>query len=117
MRYLSFFTPDERTASQMGNPQHMEAMRKLTEEMAAAGVLVVNGAYLPDKSLGARVRASQGKLSVSDTAPETNHRAVGFAILNVKSKDEAIAMAKKFLSVAGDGECDLRPLMDAPTSR
>ena len=114
MRYLSLFTPDERTAAEMSGPQHMEEMEKLVEEMSAAGVLITRGAFL-QRSLGARVRSSQGKLTVTD-APERepNDRVVGFAILDVKSKAEGIAMAKKFLKVAGDGECELRPLMAGP---
>lgn len=114
MRYLSLFTPDARTASQMSSPQHMEEMEKLVAEMTAAGVLVTRGAFL-ESSPGARVRSSGGKLTVSDAPkPKASDRVVGFAILNVGSKAEGIKMAKKFLRVAGDGECELRPLMDGP---
>jgi hypothetical protein len=117
MLYLSLFTPDERTAAEMSGPEHMEEMNELVEEMSAAGVLVARGAFL-ERSLGARVRSSQGKLTVSAApAREPNDRVVGFAILNVKSKAEGIAMAEKFLKVAGDGECELRPLMATPPSR
>jgi Stage II sporulation protein E (SpoIIE) len=34
----------------------------------------------------------------------------GFAILRANSKEEAIHLAKDFLHVAGDGECELRQL-------
>ena len=34
----------------------------------------------------------------------------GFAILNAKSKEEAIELTKGFLALAGDGECEVRQL-------
>jgi hypothetical protein len=37
----------------------------------------------------------------------------GFAILEASSKDEAIALTKKFLEVAGEGECEIRQLFTA----
>jgi hypothetical protein len=37
----------------------------------------------------------------------------GFAILKVNSKSEAIELARKFLQVAGEGECELRRLYEA----
>ena len=37
----------------------------------------------------------------------------GFAILQVKSKEEAIQLAKDFLKVVGDGECELRQIYEA----
>jgi hypothetical protein len=36
----------------------------------------------------------------------------GFAIFKVNSKEEAIELAKNFLSVVGQGECELRQLYD-----
>jgi hypothetical protein len=34
----------------------------------------------------------------------------GFAILEAKSKQDAIDLAKQFLAAAGDGECELRQI-------
>jgi hypothetical protein len=36
----------------------------------------------------------------------------GFAILKANSREEAIELAKHFLSVAGDGECEIRQLYE-----
>jgi hypothetical protein len=41
-------------------------------------------------------------------------RIAGFAIVQVKSKAEAIDLAKRFLKVAGDGESEIRQMYDAP---
>lgn len=37
----------------------------------------------------------------------------GFAILKTNSKEEAIELAKQFLPLAGEGECELRQLHEA----
>jgi hypothetical protein len=37
----------------------------------------------------------------------------GFAILQAKSKEEAIELTRRFLDVAGDGECEIRQLYEA----
>ena len=40
----------------------------------------------------------------------------GFAILQANSKEEAIELARKFLDVAGDGECEIRQIFTAGDS-
>lgn len=40
----------------------------------------------------------------------------GFALLQAKSKEEAIELVKIFLKVAGDGECELRQLYEPTDS-
>ena len=114
MRYLSLFTPDPKTMAGMNTPEHRAAMTELVDDMNRAGVLLSTGAFLAS-SLGARVRASEGRVTVVDAPPlKPDDKMVGFALLAVSSKAEAIEMAKRFLKVAGDGECELRPLLDGP---
>jgi hypothetical protein len=36
----------------------------------------------------------------------------GFAILQANSKEEAIELARQFLAVAGEGECEIRQLAE-----
>ena len=87
-------------------------MGKLVEEGMNAGWLLATEGCLPT-TLGARVRRAGGKLSVTD-GPFTESKEVvgGFAILKANSKEEAIELARKFLQVAGEGECELRQLYD-----
>jgi hypothetical protein len=82
--------------------------------MKAGYLLAVEG-YLPSAK-GARVRQSNGKVSVTD-GPFTESKEVvgGLAILQAASKAEAIELTRQFLKVAGDGECELRQLYDAET--
>ena len=43
---------------------------------------------------------------------ESKEMVGGFAILKTNSKEEAIELAKHFLSVVGQGECELRQLYE-----
>ena len=84
------------------DPKLMAAIGNLTEEMSKAGVLVGTGGLLPS-SAGARVRLSGGKITVTD-GPFTEIKELigGYAIVDVKSKEEAIEMAKRFLQIHAD---------------
>lgn len=92
-------------------------MGKLVEEGMKAGWLLSTEGCLPS-ALGARVRRSGDKLNVTD-GPFTEAKEVvgGFAILQTKSKEEAIELTKQFLNQVGDGECELRQLYEAPAAQ
>lgn len=108
MRFLSIYKTAE--SNTPPSPEFVAAMQKLIEEGMKSGWLVATEGCLPS-ALGARVRSSGGKLTVID-GPFTESKEVvgGFAILEAKSKEDAIRLAKEFLKVAGDGECELRQI-------
>jgi hypothetical protein len=114
MRYLSIYKSVE--TNQPPTQDEMERMGKLIEEGMKAGYLLGVEGCLPT-SRGARVRLADGKVTVVD-GPFTEAKEVvgGFAILQAASKAEAIEQVRKFLFVAGDGECELRELYDAPAA-
>jgi hypothetical protein len=88
-------------------------MGKLIEEMTKAGVLLATEGCQPS-SKGARVRLSGGRITVTDGPfTETKELVAGFAMIQVKSKDEAIEWTRRFLKVAGDGESEIRQLHEA----
>jgi hypothetical protein len=92
----------------------MAAMGKLIDEMSKAGVLLATEGCLPS-SRGARVRISGGKFTVTDGPfSETKEVIGGFALFQVKSKEEAIEWTKRFLKLAGDGESEIREIYEAP---
>jgi len=66
-------------------------------------------------ALGARVRISGGKLTVTMAVHRGQGSDRGFASSS-NSKAEAIEMTKNFLQVAGDGECELRQVYEAGQS-
>ena len=108
MRFLSIYkTVETNTPPSL---EHMAQMAKLIEESMKAGVLLATEGCLPS-ALGARVRRSEGKMTVTDGPfAETKEVIGGFAILQANSKEEAIEIAKRFLDVAGEGECEIRQI-------
>ena len=113
MKFLSIYKSAEKNAPP--SQEEMAKMGKLVEEGMKAGWLLGTEGCLPS-ALGARVRNSSGKLTVTD-GPFTEAKEVvgGFAILRANSKQEAIQLAKDFLQVVGDGECELRQIFEADT--
>jgi hypothetical protein len=111
MRFLSIYKTAERHTPP--SPEYVATMQKLVEEGMKAGWLIATEGCLPT-ALGARVRSSGGKMTVLD-GPFSESKEVigGFAILEARSKAEAIQMARDFLKVAGDGECELRQIYTA----
>lgn len=110
MKFLSMYKSVERNTPPTA--EEMAAMGKLIEEGMRAGWLVATEGCLPS-ALGARVRRSGGNITVTD-GPFTEAKEVvgGFAILKANSKEEAIQLAKDFLKVVGEGECELRPIYE-----
>ena len=111
MKFLSMYKSVERNTPP--SQEEMARMGKLVEEGMKAGWLVATEGCLPS-ALGARVRSTNGKLSVTD-GPFTESKEVvgGFAILRASSKEEAVQLVKDFLEVVGHGECELRQIYEA----
>lgn len=111
MRFLCLYKP----AKKEGVPpsqQEMAEMGELIEEMTRAGVLLATEGCLPS-AMGARVRLSGGKFTVTDGPfTETKELVAGFALMQAKSKEEAIEWTKRFLKVAGDGESEIRQVFE-----
>lgn len=110
MKFLSIYRPAERNAPP--SQEEMTKMGKLIEQGMQAGWLLSTEGCLPI-TLGAQVRSTQGKVTVID-GPFAEAREVvgGFAIMQVKSREELIQLTKDFLAVAGDGVCELRQLYE-----
>ncbi|HEX3450546.1 MAG TPA: YciI family protein [Isosphaeraceae bacterium] len=115
MRYLCLY----KSAKPEGTPptqEEMAEMGKLIEESFKSGRLLAAEGCLPS-AMGARVRLSQGKYHVTD-GPFTESKEVigGFALIQAKSKEDAIEFIKTFLKIAGDGESEIRQVFEAPSS-
>src|SRR5882757_8727870 len=103
MKFLSIYKNAERNAPP--SQEEMGRMGKLIEEGMKAGYLLAVEGCLPT-ALGARVRLSNGKVTVTDGPfTEAKEAIGGLAILRANSETEAIEIAKHFLGIAGDGEC------------
>jgi hypothetical protein len=116
MRFMSLFRPamDLATDSQPCSDDAATRMGALMEEEIRTGTLVSTGGLGPTSS-GVLVRRSGERVTVTDGPfTESKELVLGFAILKVASKEEAIASAKRFLAVVGDGVCEVRPMMQMP---
>jgi hypothetical protein len=112
MRFLSMIRIDENTGKRPSE-QLMQDMGKLIEELTRSGQLISTAGLRPTAE-GFRVRLRKGKLSTTE-GPFTETKEVigGYAVLEAKSKEEAIELTKRFLQVHGDEwdlECEVRPL-------
>ena len=115
MRFLSIYKAVE--TNQPPSQEMIEKMTRLIEESMKSGELIATEGCLPS-ALGARVRLDNGKATVTDGPfTESKELIAGFALLEARSKAEAIEMAKRFLNVAGGGECELRQIYEEPSGR
>jgi hypothetical protein len=95
----------------------MDAIGKLSEEAVKAGTMIGSGGLAPT-SLGARVRLSGGELTVTD-GPFTEAKEIvgGYAQFELKSKEEAIEGAVRFMELhkkhwpGWEGETEIRQMM------
>lgn len=105
MRFMMLMIPggyEKAAPGTMPDAKAVEAMMAYNKELQHAGVLIdLNGLHPP--SMGARVSFKGGKPLVTD-GPFAESKEVlgGYWIIDVKSRDEAIAWAKK--CPAGDNE-------------
>jgi hypothetical protein len=111
MRFLCLYKP----AKAEGTPpseKEMAEMGKLIEDSMKSGKLLATEGCLPS-ALGARVRLSGGKFNVVDGPfTESKELVAGFALIQARTKAEAIEFIKDFLKVAGDGETEMRQVFE-----
>jgi hypothetical protein len=111
MRFMMLYKPGKECDAPPAEHE-LAAVGRLIEEMAKAGVLLATDG-LQSSSHGARVRITDGKLSVTDGPfAETKELIAGYAIIQVGSKEEAIEQAKRFLTIMGEGESEIRLMQD-----
>ena len=112
MRFLCLYKPARKEGG-VPTQQEIAAMGQLIDEMTKAGVLLSTEGCQPSGK-GARLRLADGTITVTD-GPFTESKELlgGFALIEVKSKEEAIEWTKRFLRVAGDGESEIRQMYEA----
>lgn len=110
MRFLSIYKSVEKGTPP--TPEEMARMGELIEEFTKAGVLLSTEGCKPSAK-GMRIRKSGAKLTVTD-GPFTETKEVigGFALMQAKTKEELVEWVKRFIQVAGDGECEIRQLYE-----
>ena len=102
MRFMMMTTDDSSSAGTPPSPEMYAEMGKLIEEMTKAGVLLATGGLGPHPT---RIKSSGGKVTVTDGPfTEAKEAVVGFALVEAKSKEEAVEFSRRFWQVVGDGE-------------
>ncbi len=110
MKFL--MTYQQRPDAPPPTPQQMMALGAYTEKNVKAGVVVLTGG-LVRPSKGIQVKTEKGKFSFTDGPfAESKELIDGFAVIEVKSKEEAIAVAKEFMAIAGDGTGEILQMFD-----
>lgn len=100
-------------------PEEMiEAVEKLAEKATKDGTMVLRGGLYP-AAQAARLRVAGGKLTVTDGPfAEAKEVVGGFAILNFKSREEAVQSAKEMAELhrrlwpSWIGETEVRQIFD-----
>ena len=97
----------------------IDAIGEIEKDARKKGVFVDQGGLLPT-AMATRVRVSKGKMTVTD-GPFTEAKEVlgGYAIFNLKSKEEALDWAKRFMELHKvhwpefEGETQIRQMFEA----
>ncbi|WP_354642029.1 YciI family protein [Kitasatospora camelliae] len=85
--------PDETLFAEMG---------KFIEELTASGVLLATGGL---EAGGILVASAGDEITVTDGPfAEAKEAVAGFALVEVRSKEEAVELARRFRRIVGDGE-------------
>ena len=116
MRYMMFIKHKENFKIEDVPQALLAAMGEFVQESMKNGSLI-DTAGLQPTAKGKRIRLTGGKLTVID-GPFTETKEVigGYAVVDAKSNDEALALAKHFMDLhrihwpAFEGECEVRPL-------
>jgi len=113
MKFMSIFIPAQNPdKAPRPTADQMAAMGNFAQECFKSGVLLSTEGLM-HTSYGARVRLAGGAFSEANGPfPATDRVIGGYAILKTQSREEAIELSKKFLALAGDGECELRQLYE-----
>ena len=103
----------ETEAGALPDPELLAEYGKYNEELVKAGILLAAEGLLPS-SKGARVRFSGGKHTVIDGPfAETKELIAGFALLQVRSIEEAIEWVKRAPACSTeDSEVEIRQVYE-----
>jgi hypothetical protein len=114
MKILSVLTIDRDNGHPPDDPTIPERMGRLIEETRAKGVLVDTGGRNTDM-LELSIARKNGKITVTDGPfAESKEVVGGFALLEVKDRDDAIAWTSRLLDILGNAKCYLHEVSPTP---
>jgi hypothetical protein len=112
MQFLTIYKSDQSVAGAIPTQEHMDAMREFVDESMKSGVLLTTGSFMSSAG-GGSMRLSKGQFTAGG-APASQSETGGFAILKTQDEKELEGLVKRFLTLAGDGECQILRLNEFP---
>lgn len=102
MRFLTYIQSDESQPFGPPPPELFEAIGRFGEEVARTGVLLDQGGLAPT-AMSTQVQVADGQVSVVD-GPFAESKEVigGFAMYEVRTKEEAIELSRRFMQIHAD---------------
>ncbi|WP_406399163.1 YciI family protein [Streptomyces uncialis] len=98
MRYLM----TTKASSSVPDEKLFQEMAAFVEELTASGVLLATGGLAPE---GIRLVSSGDEITVTDGPfTEAKEAVAGFALVEVRTKEEAVELGRRFRRIVGDGE-------------
>jgi hypothetical protein len=108
MRFLCYTLGDPAAQLEPPTCEAMEQMGKLMDDATKAGVLLATGGMAPYAEATKVVRSGEKITVVDGPFTEAKELIGGWALLDVRDRDEAIEWTKRFLDITGDGESTVR---------
>jgi hypothetical protein len=110
MRFMMLMIPQKRRRDEAPDANAVAAMVRYNESLERAGVLqALVGLHPP--AMGARLSFSGGKAKVTDVPLAEKEEAIGYWMIQVKSKEEAIEWASRCPTLDHD-VIELRQVQD-----
>lgn len=110
MRYFLYTTPDPANPPAPPSPEMFAEMGRFIEEGFRNGTLESTGALDP---IVTRIENTKGSFTLTDGPfTEAKELVVGWAIVNVETKEQAIELSKRFWGIVGDGTGIIQHILD-----
>ena len=110
MRYFMYTTPDPSNPPAPPSPEMFGEMGAFIEEGFKQGYLESTGALDPYVT---KIENQGGKFTLTDGPfTEAKELVVGWAIIKVDTKEQAIELSKRFWRIVGDGSGIIQRILD-----
>jgi hypothetical protein len=111
MKFLCYTLGDPNVPIEPGTPEEYQKMGEFMEEATKAGVLLATGGVTP-LSDAVKVSYHGGEFTVLDGPfAEAKELVGGWALMECRDKAEIVEWTKRFLTIVGEGESTIRPVM------
>lgn len=112
MRFMLMFRPVDHPEDEAPPCRELEEMGHMIEKLRAEGTLLATEG-LHGSARGARVKLANQSYTITDGPfTEAKELVAGFALVDVASKEAAVELAKRILAVSGEGQSDVREVIE-----